>query len=86
MLFQFGEDAISGYAGPLRQSVERIRPDGLLEIFRGNGTVRTRFYPGLSHLTLAGLLKFLEQFTKAATQDATRAAPGNHLFQTGQPV
>src|ERR1700674_3879161 len=86
MLFQFGEDAISGYAGPLRQSVERIGPDGLLEIFRRDGTVRTRAYPGLGNLTLAGLLKLLDQLTEAAAQDAAGSAAGNHLFQSGQPI
>ena len=86
LLFQFGEDAISRYAGTLRQRVERIGPDGLLEIFRRDGTVRTRSYPGLRNLTLAGLLKFLDQLTKAAAQDAASAAAGNHLFQSGQPV
>jgi hypothetical protein len=80
MLFQFGEDAISGYAGPLRQSVERIRPNGLFEIFWRNGTVRTRPYPGLSNLTLAGLLKFLYQLTKASAQDAPGPATGYHLL------
>ena len=59
MLFQFSEDAIARYAGTLRKSVERIRPDGLLEIFRGNGTVRTRSYPRMRNLTLARLLTSL---------------------------
>ena len=59
LLFQFGEDAISRYAGTLRQRVECVGPDGLLEIFRRDGTVRTCSYPGLRNLTLAGLLNFL---------------------------
>jgi hypothetical protein len=80
MLFQFGEDAIARYASSLRKSVERIGPDGLLEIFRRHGTVRTRSYPGLSNLILAGLLKFLYQLTKASAQDASGPASGYHLF------
>jgi len=34
----------------------------------------------LRNLTLAGLLKFLDQLTKAAAQDATGAPALNHLF------
>src|SRR5437016_2215209 len=75
MLFQFGEDAIARYAGPLRKSVERIGPNGFLEVFRRHRTVRTRPYPGLRNLTLAGLLKFLDQLTKASAQDASCSAP-----------
>jgi len=78
MLFQFGEDAIARYTGSLRKSVERIGPNGLLEIFRRHRTVRTRPYPGLRNLTLARLLKILDQLTEASAQDA--AGPAAILF------